>query len=350
MIKPVQALLFLALGIVAGAGLTAILLDSPSGHVPSAVAIATKDAELAALRTQQQALTNEIKELRSAVSSNQATTAVRGATASPVAEAAHNRPRARSDSPGQGATADGTESTSTGAGSPGAGGGAGGPMASATATQSAASEIAKQQQIAMLDTQYGPLFSQFQLSEPEKANFKQLLAERINVDGEIARIQADTTLTPEQRIAELTKLAKQKETTANRIKTFLNNPTDYNAFQTWEETKPDRNQFNLAHNIFASSPEPLSADQQNQFLRTLSEVRAGYNRQYPDGLPSNGVTTAEVDRQLARLDAQSAMIRQRAASFMTPGQLQTLGTQQAQYRSLIQASLNMTLLMQQRQK
>lgn len=210
-------------------------------------------------------------------------------------------------------------------------------------------EMVKQQQIAQLEMQYAGLMSKFQLNDEEKANFKQLLAERLQLEGEVGLQMMDDSLTPEQRRALMQQITDSKNASNEKIKTFLNNDEDYGTFQHWEESKPERMQLNMGQSLFAAAGEPLSQAQEQQLVETMYTIRTmpkntpDLNR--PENINPANLSSSEIDRQLVNYDADAKRVYQEAARYLSPKQLESLKTMQQQWRAMQEAGLRMSSAM-----
>ena len=209
-------------------------------------------------------------------------------------------------------------------------------------------DMMKQQQIAALDMQYGSLFSKFHLTDGEKADFKQLLADRIQRESELGLKMLDDT-TPEQRKALVQEYEESKKASDARIRNFLNNDTDYTAFKTWEDTKGERMQLDMGRTLFTNAGEPLTPLQEDQLIGVMSQVKKQPSTvpdlSKPQNFDPEHLTQADIDQQLAHYDASATAVATQAAQFLSPKQLETLRTMQQQWRTMSEAGLKMTSAM-----
>ncbi len=209
-------------------------------------------------------------------------------------------------------------------------------------------DMMKQQQIAQLDMQYGKLFSQFQLSDEEKADFKQLLVDRVQHEAELGLRMLDE-ITPEQRKALVKEYEDSKKAGDARIRDFLNNDADYTAFMTWEETKGERMQVDMGRGLFTNAGEPLTTQQEEQLIGVMQQVRKQPSTvpdlSKPENFDPTKLTQADIDRQLARYDANATAVAAQAAQFLSPKQLETLRAMQQQWRVMSESGLKMTSTM-----
>lgn len=204
-------------------------------------------------------------------------------------------------------------------------------------------EMAKQQQIAMLDLQYGSLYDAFGLSDEEKANFKQLLAERVSIDAEMGMKLMDDTLTPDQRKEVLNEINEQKKQSSERIRTFLNSDDDYKSFEHFENTKAERMALSMSKGYFSSTP--LTPNQEQQLVDTMHEIAMRPsnvpNLQKPENFDPRKFTQADVERQLQKLDNDAQAVANAAQKFLSPEQLQALKQAQTNWRTMQEASFKM---------
>lgn len=210
-------------------------------------------------------------------------------------------------------------------------------------------EMIKQQQLAQLDLQYGKLFNRFQLNDEEKANFKQLISERMQAEMDMGlKFMEGNTAKPE-RDAAVKALSDSKAASDAKIKTFLNNDEDYKTFQDWEESKPERMQLAMGAANFATAGEPLSPQQEDQLVAAMKQARTSV-KDLPDmSKPQNAdpmnFTPAMTERLMASYDQQAQQVLGAAAGFLTPKQLEALKALQQQQRAMQEAGLKMSSMM-----
>ena len=331
--KVLLAIVLVAVLAVAGGGYALLMREQGQLHLDLAtaqVAVKKMENEIQALRTERDKLKSETKRLAQQV-----------ATVTQQAKALAE---------GQGVAA---KSPAAGQGSSAVMGAAGGKPMKDTMTEMmknpAMREMAKQQQIAMIDLQYGGLFSKFQLDDTEKANFKQLLAERVGLEADMNMRLMDDKLTPQQRQAMIKEMQVAKKQNDDKVRTFLNSEPDYQSFQNWEDTKNERMQLSMGQSAFSGTGEPLSTQQEQQLVDAMYQVR-----KEPSSVPDMSkienfdprhLDAAGLDRQMAKLDADAQRVYQRASTFLTPNQMKALKTMQEQQRSMAEYGLKMSASM-----
>lgn len=206
--------------------------------------------------------------------------------------------------------------------------------------------VIDQQQAAQIEVGYARLFDQLQLNPEEKENFKNLLTARQKILTDLSLQLLDPSLTPAKR-QELLDEAKHQQSVYNAsIQEFLNDPNDFQSFQQWDGTLPERNQFDtIGRSLFSSSGEPLSQTQEQQLIMLMAEVRAnspvgGLNDQ--TGTDPNKLTDEVIAQQMEQLDANNRNIAERAETFLTAGQRQALSTYLAQIKAMSRSSLDVS--------
>lgn len=210
-------------------------------------------------------------------------------------------------------------------------------------------EMIKQQQIAQLDLQYGNLFKRFQLSDEEKANFKQLIAERMQAEMDMGLDFMEGGKSKPERDAALKTMTDAKAASDAKIKTFLNSDEDYKTFQDWEDSKPERMQLSMGAANFASAGEPLSSQQEDQLVAAMKQARTSV-KDLPDMTkPQNAdplnFTPVMTERLMASFDKQAQQVLATAAGFLTPRQIEALKALQQQQRAMQEAGLKMSSMM-----
>jgi len=210
-------------------------------------------------------------------------------------------------------------------------------------------EMAKQQQIAMMDSQYSGLFARFNFDEAEKADFKRLLSDRQSAEMDLGIKVMNGDLNADQRNALANESEAAKKAVDARIREFLNSDEDYAVFEKWEETKGERMRLDMGRNIFASSGEPLSPAQEDQLINTMHDVSRRPTDTPDLSKPQNfdpaNMTPADIERQLAAQDKKAQAVLEASAAFLSPKQLESLGTMQKQWRSMSEAGLKMSAAM-----
>lgn len=211
-------------------------------------------------------------------------------------------------------------------------------------------EAMERQQALQIDIAYAKLFDQLQLSPQEREHFKKLLVERQKTQTELSLKLMDDKLTSAQRQEIGQQIDRQRTAFDDTIRQFLNHDDDWQSFQHWEKTLPERTQYEmLGKGLFASSAEPLSAQQEQQLIDLMAEVRArpgsGGNLAGKTNLDPSLLTEDLIKRQLQQIEVNGRIVAERAAEFLTPAQLQTLKSYQEQTASMTKTGIEMSKML-----
>ena len=208
-------------------------------------------------------------------------------------------------------------------------------------------EMMKQQQLAAMDMQYGKLFERFKLNDGEKGDLKALIAKRLGAEMDMGLGLMAEGQSPAEKAALVKKLTDAKAASDQEIRTFLNNDQDYQMFQHWEETKPERMALGMAGGSFAAAGEPLRPEQEEQLVDTIFATRtqaaaAGVpDMAKPENFNGANLTPEAVERMLASYDQQAAQVAQQATAFLSERQMEALKALQKQHRSMQEMGLKM---------
>lgn len=192
-------------------------------------------------------------------------------------------------------------------------------------------EMMKAQQKAVIgpiiDKQYADLFKQLNLKPDQAAALKDLIQNRMLAGADAGMGLMDSSLDASQR-ADLVKQVKaQTDDFNNQIKQMLGND-NYQAFQSYEKSVPDRMTVGQFSDQFAGSANALSPAQQDQLVQALSDARnnfswtSGLNQQNPG---MNGdMASLLTDDNIAKFEQERGQFDQqflaRAQQILTPEQ------------------------------
>jgi hypothetical protein len=209
-------------------------------------------------------------------------------------------------------------------------------------------EVIRQQNLAQMDMRYGRLFESFQLNPEEKENFKQLLSARLAAETDMGLKMMDENLTPDQKKQIAADLTTAMKASDEAIKTFLGNDEDYKTFQHWEDTQPERLQFDMlgGRSYFSAAGEPLSPDQEQKLIDVMAAIRKSPDKlpdlSKPENFSLENITDEMIQQQLQKADRDAQTVAQNAAGFLSTTQLQSLAKMQQQMRTMTEASLKMS--------
>ena len=204
----------------------------------------------------------------------------------------------------------------------------------------------------MLDKQYATLFQQLNLSPDQSAALKDLIEKKMFAGTDAGFSMLDNTLTADQR-TELGKQVKsQTEDIDNQIKQLLGD-ANYQTFQTYEKTLPDRTTVTQFSDQLASSGTALSSDQQQQLLQALGDVRSNFKwtaALYNKPNPANGdyasMFTEDNINQLAQQQEQyDQQVFSHVQQILTPDQFKAFQDYQNAQRQMQIAGMKMAAQM-----
>ncbi|MBV6499568.1 MAG: hypothetical protein CJBNEKGG_02025 [Prosthecobacter sp.] len=213
-------------------------------------------------------------------------------------------------------------------------------------------DLLGQQQAVQIETGYARLFEYLKLSDEEKAHFKKLLVERAKTEADLGLKLLDSSLTPEQRSQIIAEGEKNKKAYDETIRGFLNDESDWGAFQKYESTRPERTQFEtMGRSLFTASGEPLSTQQEDQLIDLMAQVRQNPTPEQSQLARAMSNPAQMTDANLKSLlefqRASNARILQQAAGFLSPEQLKTLQAYQEQTLGTMESGYRMgTMLLQ----
>lgn len=207
--------------------------------------------------------------------------------------------------------------------------------------------VIDQQQAAQIEVGYAQLFEQLRLTPEERANLKDLLTARQKMTTDFSLQLMDPNMTPEKRQELIAELKRQRSVYESSIKEFLNNDTDWDNFAHWENTQPERTQFNtVGRGLFEASAEPLSQDQEQQLIDLMAQVRmspssvGGLNDQ--TGTDPNRLTDEVIAKQLQQIESNNRIVAERAQAFLTPAQQLTLQSYLSQTQTMAKSGIEMS--------
>jgi hypothetical protein len=124
------------------------------------------------------------------------------------------------------------------------------------------------------------------------------------------------------------KYEANKKASDATIKEFRNDEADFAALMHWEDTEPERMQMMLGKTAFDAANVPLSAEQEEQLISLMAEVR-----KRPSDLPDlndpqqidPGMMTDDFTKRLAAaFDQQQRSVLEGAAGFLDQPQIEAL--------------------------
>lgn len=138
--------------------------------------------------------------------------------------------------------------------------------------------IKSQQKAAMgpiIDKQYSDLMKQLNLTPEQAATFKDLLQQKMLAGADAGMSMLDDGMDATQRAEAAKQIKTQTDNFDNQIKQFLGDD-NYQAFQSYEKTVPDRMSVGQFNDQLAGTPTALTSDEQQQLIQAMSEARNNY--------------------------------------------------------------------------
>ena len=206
-----------------------------------------------------------------------------------------------------------------------------------------------QQNLAQLDMIYGKLYDRLNLDGREKQDFKDLLSDRMRAEVDLSMQMMSGDASGEKSASAGQAILKARTESDQRIRTFLNNEADYQTFQKWEETKPERMILGMAATTFAETGEPLTVAQEDQLVSAMhaarTQVRSVPDMSKPENFTPGNLSPQMTERVLASFDAQAAQVAAGAAVYLSPTQQEALKAFQKQQRAMQEMGLKMSAAM-----
>ena len=210
-------------------------------------------------------------------------------------------------------------------------------------------DVVVQQNLAQLDMIYGKLYDRLQLDNSEKQDLKNLLSERMRAELEVSMLMMSGDVSPQKAVASGQEILKANAESDQKIRAFLNNETDYQTFQKWEQSKPERMILSMGAAVFAGTGEPLSIAQEDQLVSAMfaarTQVSSVPDMTKPENFTPGNLSPQSSERILANSDAQAAQVAAGAAVYLSPTQMEALKVFQKQQRAMQEMGLKMSAAM-----
>jgi hypothetical protein len=202
-----------------------------------------------------------------------------------------------------------------------------------------------QQNLGQLDLVYGKLYDRLQLEGLDRQDFKNLLGERMRAELEMGVRLMGGDVSSQQTAAAAEELKKANAASDQKIRAFLNNEIDYQTFQKWEQSRPERMLLNMGAAAFAGAGDPLTPAQEDQLVSAMSSARTQSvsvpDMTKPENLSAANLSPQMVEKFLASYDTQASRVAAGAAAYLSPVQMEALKTFQKQQRAMQEMGLKM---------
>ncbi|HWD91095.1 MAG TPA: hypothetical protein VG938_01985 [Verrucomicrobiae bacterium] len=213
-------------------------------------------------------------------------------------------------------------------------------------------EMIKSQQKAalgpMIDKQYSGLFKQLNLTPDQAAAFKDLIEKKMLAGADEGFSMMDNSLDASQRADIAKQVKSQTDDVDNQIKQYLGDD-NYQAFQSYEKSVPDRVSVGQFNDQFAGTANALTASQQDQLTQAMSDARnnftwtSGLNQKDAGmgGDMSTLLTEDNINKFVQEREQFDQQFLTRAQQILSPEQLTAFQDFQKTQRDLQLAGLKM---------
>ena len=188
-------------------------------------------------------------------------------------------------------------------------------------------KMMRQQQMAMMDTMYGPLFKQLGLSPEEIAGFKEKL-----IDNQMGGLEGASALfggeaDPAKREEAIKSIAEKHKAGEEQLKEFLGEDR-YGQYKDYQETLGERMTLNQFQQQLSGGENALSQDQNAQLLAIMKEERKNSPTLYgADPDPAQLEAMLSEEKMNAHFEQQEQLnqrILERARAVLSQEQLESL--------------------------
>jgi hypothetical protein len=188
-------------------------------------------------------------------------------------------------------------------------------------------KMMRQQQMAMMDTMYGPLFKQLGLSPEEIAGFKEKL-----IDNQMGGVENASALfggdaDPAKRAEAIKSIAEKHKAGEEQLKEFLGEER-YGQYKDYQETLGERMTLNQFQQQLSGGESALSQDQNAQLLAIMNEERKNSPTLYgadPDPAQLEAMLSEEkMKEHFEQQERLNQRIAERARAVLSQEQLESL--------------------------
>ncbi|KAF0095763.1 MAG: hypothetical protein E1N59_539 [Puniceicoccaceae bacterium 5H] len=227
-------------------------------------------------------------------------------------------------------------------------------MADLVRDNPAMNEMVTTQQRATLEYMYRNLADGYNFTPEEKAYFYDLLLARQMQRVNFGLMAMRGSMTDEERQAAIAEVEAADQQLRSEMEAFLNNDTDWQRFERFENTLGIRSELDSFSKSVAGS-EPLSADVYEQLVDTIQQERERYPFSHnfdqggDGGMDLSQLNETAINEHIDELRQSNAIIQNAVASYLTPAQLAAFRQNQEQMLTMQAASLRMAAQMFARQ-
>ncbi|HKS35722.1 MAG TPA: hypothetical protein VJW76_00930 [Verrucomicrobiae bacterium] len=192
-------------------------------------------------------------------------------------------------------------------------------------------KMMRQQQMAMMDTMYGPLFKQLGLSPEEIAAFKEKL-----IDTQMGGVEGASAIfggeaDPAKREEAIKSIAEKHKAGEEQLKEFLGEDR-YGQYKDYQETLGERMTLNQFQQQLSGGENALAEDQNAQLLAIMKEERKNSPAMFgadPNAVPDPAqfeamLSEEKMNQHFEQQEQLNQRILERARAVLNQEQLESL--------------------------
>ena len=219
-------------------------------------------------------------------------------------------------------------------------------------TDPAMKDVMRQQQRIALKGMYGDLFSELGLTPEDEDTMMELLLDKQMVNMDLGMQMMTGSLSQEERKAVGEQIVESIASIDAEIEEFLG-PETFASYELFVDSQQERMQLNAFKNSLRNSEEPLSFEAEEQLMNAMYETRKNFDFSTDFGTEANpnpeawlGFNEEAADQMISEMRRLNEQIAGKAASILSPGQLEAFrGAQENQVR-MQEMGIRMGLQMQ----
>ena len=201
-----------------------------------------------------------------------------------------------------------------------------------------------QQMKTMTASLYKPLIEKFGFTDEEREHFQQLIGDSLLAQQDLGLAMMGAK-TPEERAALQKQITQAGEDLKGKIREFLNDDNDYQAYVAYQDSLPERQQMMGLKPMLEANSTPLTADQEEKLVDVMHKARSTTlpADQWGDGRTPGEAIFADdaVDRFDRDWTRMSEAVLKDSAGFLDEKQQKTLGEYQEQMRGMQKMGIEM---------
>jgi hypothetical protein len=210
-------------------------------------------------------------------------------------------------------------------------------------------KMMRQQQIAMMDSMYGPLFKQLGLSPEEIGEFKEKL-----IDSQMGGAENAGRLLGEadaaKRAEAIKSIAEKQKAGEEDLKGFLGEDR-YAQYKDYQESLGERMTLNQFQQQLSGGQNALSEDQNGQLLAIMKEERKNSPAMFsndPNAVPDPAqfeamLSEEKMNKHFEQQEELNRRILERAKAVLSPEQLEVFNSHQSSQLQMQRFGMSMAI-------